>query len=332
MTEMATKQNKEEPLCHATSIAVENAIKRVETMAPINLTFFTRPMNDMTVTRIKQLESLYACSRITRFLLRKGVHPIGLFTVSTAALALAVRRLYRQSSYLIINTLGVAYPTWQCLKLLRKTEEQPNPSAQMNADEYKSWLTYWLLYGSLQVLDNWAPLLCDLMPYYNIYKIVLLYWAQNPQSKGANVLYHVLKPIQAQPSPIETSPIDIPQPYTLSKSMSIETIVKQTTESVPTPYETQYNSTGYANSFHDENDEELTLTISSGGPAYGLMNGYTPSLSSEREDETDGEDETDEEDSPDEPLVQSNHSSISALSASPKYNMLMHVANETPAW
>lgn len=361
MTEMAKKQNKEEPSCYATSIAVENAFKRVETMAPINLTFFTRPMNDMTVTRIKQLESLYACSRITRFLLRKGVHPIGLFTVSTAALALAVRRLYRQSSYLIINTLGVAYPTWQCLRLIRQTEGQPNSSTQMNADEYKSWLTYWLLYGSLQgklnamrkffyihannallltrtflaepiVLDNWAPLLCDLMPYYNIYKIVLLYWAQNPQSKGASVLYHVLKPIQVQTSLIEKPPIDIPQPYTLPKSMSIETIVKQTTESVPTPYEIKYNPTYTADSFQDENDEELTLTISSGGPAYGLMNGYTPSLSSEREDETEGEDETDEEDSPDEPLVQSSHSPISALSTSPKYNMLMHVANETPAW
>ncbi|KAJ2957213.1 hypothetical protein NQZ79_g7027 [Umbelopsis isabellina] len=327
MTEMAKKQNKEEPLCYATSIAVENAIKRLETMAPINLTFFTRPMNDMTVTRIKQLESLYACSRITRFLLSKGVHPIGLFTVSTAALALAVRRLYRQSSYLIINTLGVAYPTWQCLKLIRQTEEQPTSSAQINSDEHKSWLTYWLLYGSLQVLDNWAPLLCELMPYYNIYKIILLYWAQNPQSKGASVLYNILRPIQAQPLPIEKSPIDISQPYTLSKSMSIETIVKQTTESLPTPYETQYNFTD-----QDDNDEELTLTISSGGPAYGLMNGYTPSLSSEREDETDGEDETDEEDGPEEPLVQSSHSSISALSASPKYNMLMHVANETPAW
>jgi hypothetical protein len=147
---MAKKQNKEESLCYATSTAIENAIKRVEMMAPINLTFFTRPMNDMTVTRIKQLESLYACSRIIRFLLRKGVNPIGLFTVSTAALALAVRRLYRQSSYLIINTLGVAYPTWQCLKLIRQADIQTKTSKQMNADEYKSWLTYWLLYGSLQ--------------------------------------------------------------------------------------------------------------------------------------------------------------------------------------
>ena len=149
---VATRSDKEanDTACYATSTAVHNTIMNLEKMAPINLMFITRPVNDMTVTRIKQLESFYACSRIIRFLLRKGVHPIGLFTVSTAALALVVRRLYRRSSYLIINTLGVAYPTWRCLQLIRQAEASSKLPEEANVDELKSWLTYWLLYGSLQ--------------------------------------------------------------------------------------------------------------------------------------------------------------------------------------
>ncbi|GAB5592318.1 hypothetical protein Unana1_07218 [Umbelopsis nana] len=292
---------------------------KLERMAPINLMFLTRPINDMTVTRIKQLESFYSYSRFIRFLLRKGVHPIGLFTVSTAALALVVRRLYRRSTYLVINTLGVAYPAWRCLKLIRQAELQTKPSEQQqNIEEYKSWLTYWLLYGSLQVLDNWAPLLNDLMPYYNIYKIAILYWAQNPQSKGATTLYNILRPIPTESS-TETSPSDTPQPYTLRKSVSIETIVKRPAEAVTIPYETHSMPL-----LTDMDDEELTLTISS-GQGYGLMNGYTPSLSSEREEET-------EEDEDPEEITRTRPESVAGLSTSPKYNMLMHVTNDTPAW
>ncbi|KAI8584375.1 hypothetical protein K450DRAFT_219546 [Umbelopsis ramanniana AG] len=314
---VATRSVADDTACYATSTAVHNTIMNLEKMAPINLMFITRPIDDMTVTRIKQLESFYACSRFTRFLLRKGVHPIGLFTVSTAALALVVRRLYRRSSYLMINTLGVAYPTWRCLKLIRQAEAKSPEEA--NIDELKSWLTYWLLYGSLQVLDNWGSLLKDLMPYYNIYKIAILYWAQNPQSKGATTLYNILRPIAAQP-PVETQPSDTLQPYTLPKSMSIETIVKRTTETIPTPYEIKPNPIAHLD------DEELTLTISSGGPGYGLMNGYTPSLSSEREDESEEDDDPDE-------ISKSRHASVSSVAAaSPKYNMLMQVADDTAAW
>jgi hypothetical protein len=151
---IATRSDKknDDTACYATSTAVHNTIMKLERMAPINLMFLTRPINNVTVTRIKQLESFYACSRLIRFLLRKGVHPIGLFTVSTAALALVVRRLYRRSSYLIINVLGVAYPSWRCLQLIRQAEAGTPPSSteKDNVDELKSWLTYWLLYGSLQ--------------------------------------------------------------------------------------------------------------------------------------------------------------------------------------
>ncbi|KAG2183076.1 hypothetical protein INT44_006057, partial [Umbelopsis vinacea] len=309
---VATRSKTDETACYATSTAVHNTIMNFEKMAPINLMFITRPIDDMTVARIKQLESFYACSRITRFLLRKGVHPIGLFTVSTAALALVVRRLYRRSSYLMINTLGVAYPTWRCLQLIRQAEAKSLDEA--NIGELKSWLTYWLLYGSLQVLDNWGLLLKDLMPYYNIYKIAILYWAQNPQSKGATTLYNILRPIAAQPS-VETKPCDTLQPYTLPKSMSIETIVKRTTDTIPTPYENMPNPIDHLD------DEELTLTISSTG--YGLMNGYTPSLSSEREDESEEDDDPDE-------ISKSRHAS-NVAAASPKYNMLMQVADDTAA-
>jgi hypothetical protein len=169
------------------------------------------------------------------------------------------------------------------------------------------------------VLDNWASLLKDLMPYYNIYKIAILYWAQNPQSKGATTLYNILRPIAAQP-PVESKPSGILQPYTLPKSMSIETIVKRTTETIPTPYEIQ------SNPISDLDDEELTLTISSGGPGYGLMNGYTPSLSSEREDESEEDDDPDE-------ISRSRHASVPSIAAaSPKYNMLMQVTDDAAAW
>ena len=159
------------------------------------------------------------------------------------------------------------------------------------------------------------------MPYYNIYKIAILYWAQNPQSKGAMTLYNILQPIPAAPSR-ESTLSDTPQPYTLPKSMSIETIVKRTADTVTTPYEIQPSFLPHEADLVD--DEELTLTISS-GPGYGLMNGYTPSLSSEREEETEEDDDPDE-------LSRARHESVAALSTSPKYNMLMQVADDAAAW
>lgn len=192
---------------YATSIALERILDAINRESPINLEFATVPFRRATVSRIRSLEMIYAKSRLFRFLVRKGVNPIILFVGLSAGLAATLRRFYQQSTYLALNLVGVAYPAWRCWYLVKehteKEHQSDNPNLQIERiREYKSWLTYWMLYGSLQVLDNWASDLTLLLPKYNVYKLLLLYWAQSPHSFGASVLcHHVLqKPSDRYPS------------------------------------------------------------------------------------------------------------------------------------
>ncbi|KAI8393524.1 TB2/DP1, HVA22 family-domain-containing protein [Radiomyces spectabilis] len=149
-----------------------------------------------------------------------------------------------RSTSLFIAVLGVAYPAWRCWHLVKQHE---NEQTIEHLQDCKGWVTYWIIFGILHVLDNWNPQLLSMFPNYNLYKIALLYWAQSPHSKGASILHrHVLqKPEQS------TNPPPAPHP--------------QPSHTSPFPRKP---------SLYDADD--LTLTIER--RSMRLLDGYIPSL------------------------------------------------------
>ncbi|KAI8075474.1 TB2/DP1, HVA22 family-domain-containing protein [Gilbertella persicaria] len=188
----------------ATSKLIEYWLASLNDMAPINISFLTEPVSKAVSSRVRSLEDVYSSFGIYRFLIRKGVYPTLLFTSASSGLGYGLVRAYNKQTKLALNLLGVLYPTYQCWKLIKSNRKDHN-------DQLESWLTYWLIYGSFQVLDHWIE--SDLFLFsrkkYNLYKLLILYWAQNPHSQGSTLLYrHVIqKPLkeQAVQSPKESS-------------------------------------------------------------------------------------------------------------------------------
>lgn len=193
-----------------TSKIIEKCIAAIDANAPINISFITQPISKACVDRIKSLEKIYSQSKLYQFLIKKGVYPTLLFSAVSGSVGYGAYRTYHRSTKLVLNLLGVIYPTYCCWHLVK---------SQLHGQEeqLKSWLTYWMIFGSFQgsvwhwsrmnhvihqcdvVLDHWMA--SDLFMFsrkkYNLYKLLILYWAQSPHSKGALLLYrHVIqKPI-----------------------------------------------------------------------------------------------------------------------------------------
>ncbi|KAI7860858.1 TB2/DP1, HVA22 family-domain-containing protein [Circinella umbellata] len=247
---------------HATSSAIEQLLDTLNRQSPINLEFITRPLNKAFNSRVYSLETIYAKSRIFRLLVRKGVNPILLFVSLTAGMAGGLRRFYKQSTQLALNLLGVVYPAWKCWQLVKEqSDQQQQPLDGVNRErEYKSWLTYWMIYGTFQVLDNWTYDILSIFPNYNVYKLAILYWLQSPHSKGAFLLCHQV--IQ-KPS------------YPDSSACSSSSPTPTASYSIPSTPESNHAD-------DDDNDDPLTLTIeppkSSANSTPSILDGYTPTL------------------------------------------------------
>ncbi|KAI8644593.1 TB2/DP1, HVA22 family-domain-containing protein [Parasitella parasitica] len=172
-----------------TSKVIEKCTAAIDASAPINISFITRPITSALVDHIKSLEEVYSRSRLYQFLVRKGVYPTFLFSAVSGGVGYGVYRTYYRKTKLTLNLLGVVYPAYCCWQLVK---------SQLNGqdEKLKSWLTYWIIFGSFQVLDHWMA--SDLFMFsrkkYNFYKLLILYWAQSPHSKGALLLYrHVIQ-------------------------------------------------------------------------------------------------------------------------------------------
>lgn len=122
---------------------MEDCLKSLGDTSPINISFITRSINTTIVARVKALEHIYTKSSIYSFLLKKGVYPFLLFSIVTSAIGYGAQRTYSRSTKLVLNLLGVIYPSWRCWQLIKVNKKDDN-------DELKAWLTYWMIFGSFQ--------------------------------------------------------------------------------------------------------------------------------------------------------------------------------------
>jgi len=72
-------------------------------------------------------------------------------------------------------------------KALEHADEDPKTRMQ--------WLTYWVVFSSLMLLDMIAGPILHLIPFYYVLKLLLLMWLFYPKSNGATIIYQqIIKP------------------------------------------------------------------------------------------------------------------------------------------
>lgn len=134
-------------------------------------------------------------------------------------------------------------------------------------------------------MDAWAKPLTQKWPNYNLYKLIILYWAQNPYSKGAAVLcQHVLqKPIYDDDEKEESDKrqqhdyydynndyqSSSPPVYTIPGGATVDDCASSSSSS----------ATSSSSFDHPPSPEEMTLTIETPHHHHqSILDGYTPTL------------------------------------------------------
>ena len=80
----------------------------------------------------------------------------------------------------ITNLLGVAYPAFQSFIALESE----------GTDDDKQWLTYWVCFGAFNIVDQFAGVILQFIPFYYFLKLGFLVFLFHPQTLGATTVYN----------------------------------------------------------------------------------------------------------------------------------------------
>ena len=76
--------------------------------------------------------------------------------------------------------LGVAYPCFMSFLALESK----------GSDDDKQWLTYWVVFGIFNIIDQFAGFILTFIPFYFFLKLCFLVWLFHPITQGATVIYN----------------------------------------------------------------------------------------------------------------------------------------------
>eukprot|EP01041_Mallomonas_annulata_P007462 gene7462-15267_t len=82
----------------------------------------------------------------------------------------------------IVDLVGFAYPLYASLKAIESK----------GVEDDAQWLTYWLIFSILKIVDELAGVITQLIPFYFLFKVVFLVYCYHPSTKGAAVVYSQL--------------------------------------------------------------------------------------------------------------------------------------------
>ncbi|CAJ0758252.1 8804_t:CDS:2 [Entrophospora sp. SA101] len=152
-----------------TTATLDCLLTNIEILSPLNLTPLTNFIRQEVISHVSTFENRCNKNWLFSGLVKLGISRFYLFILLIIFTGLTVKNMYNRSLYLLCNLIGVVYPTYRSMKIIDK--------------EKKQWLTYWTIYGWLQIADYWSGSLLKLFPGYNIFKLLFLYWAQNDRFK-----------------------------------------------------------------------------------------------------------------------------------------------------
>jgi len=80
---------------------------------------------------------------------------------------------------LITNVVGWLYPAYASFKAIESK----------GRDDDLQWLTYWTVFGFINCLEFFVDILLYWLPFYFVFKTVLMLWLSLPQFRGAEYVY-----------------------------------------------------------------------------------------------------------------------------------------------
>ena len=79
----------------------------------------------------------------------------------------------------ITTVIGVLYPAFMSFVALESEEKEDD----------KQWLTYWVVYGLFQIIDQFGGIILGLIPFYFFLKLIALVLLFHPSVMGAVYVY-----------------------------------------------------------------------------------------------------------------------------------------------
>ena len=79
----------------------------------------------------------------------------------------------------ITIALSVAYPVFMSFLALESD----------GAEDDKQWLTYWVVFGAVYLIDVFFGVILHSIPFYFFFKLAFLLYLMHPSSKGASKFY-----------------------------------------------------------------------------------------------------------------------------------------------
>ena len=78
--------------------------------------------------------------------------------------------------------VGIAYPAFMSFLALETKQ----------TDDDKQWLTYWIVFGAFNIIDHFADVITNFIPFYLALKVLFLIYLMHPYTQGALMIYNGL--------------------------------------------------------------------------------------------------------------------------------------------
>lgn len=100
--------------------------------------------------------------------------------VAGAVACVVLMTAFNIGAPLIVNLIGFVYPMWASMVAIRSASKQDD----------SQWLTYWIVYGFMSILDYFDNVILQYVPLYYLFKMLAVLYLALPQFRGAEVLYN----------------------------------------------------------------------------------------------------------------------------------------------
>ncbi|RCN29703.1 TB2/DP1, HVA22 family [Ancylostoma caninum] len=100
--------------------------------------------------------------------------------------------IFGHFAQLVCNFMGFIYPAYVSVKAIETATK----------DDDTQWLTYWVVFAVLSVVEFFSQQIVAIFPVYWLFKSLFLLWLYLPSTHGASKVYHkVIKPFVMKHQP-----------------------------------------------------------------------------------------------------------------------------------